>query len=64
VGAPLQNERQDLAEFPNLEKWFQRMHDRPAVAKAVKVGEELRANYNLATDKSAQQVLFGQRARR
>jgi len=34
------------------------------VAKAVKVGEELRAKYNLATDKEAQKVLFGQRARR
>jgi GST-like protein len=61
---PYKNQGQDIAEFPNLEKWFQRMHDRPAVAKAVRVGEELRANYNLATDTEAQKVLFGQRARR
>jgi len=61
---PYKNQGQDLGEFPHLEQWYQRMHSRPAVAKAVKVGEELRASYNLATDKEAQKVLFGQRGRR
>ena len=60
---PYKNQGQDLAEFPHLERWFQRMRGRPAVAKGVKVGEELRNKYNLATDKDAQAVLFGQRAR-
>jgi GST-like protein len=61
---PYKSQGQDLSEFPHLEKWYQRMHDRPAVARAVKIGEELRASYNLATDREAQKVLFGQRARR
>ena len=61
---PYKNQGQDIAEFPNLEAWFKRMHERPAVAKGVKVAEELRqTGYNLATDKNAQAVLFGQRAR-
>ena len=60
---PYKNQGQDIAEFPNLDRWFKRMHERPAVAKGCKVGEELRNNYNLATDKEAQAILFGQRAR-
>jgi GSH-dependent disulfide-bond oxidoreductase len=58
------NMGQDIAEFPALERWGKRMQDRPAVARAVLVGEDLRSkDYSLATDKEAQKVLFGQRAR-
>jgi hypothetical protein len=32
------------------------MRERPAVAKAVRVGEELRKNFNLADNKAAQAV--------
>ena len=60
---PYKNQGQDIAEFPHLEAWFKRMHDRPAVAKGCKVGEELRPTNTLATDKEAQKILFGQRAR-
>ena len=43
LAALCKNLGQDIAEFPALERWFKRIHDRPAVAKAVEVGEELRA---------------------
>ena len=60
---PYKNQGQDLVEFPHLDAWFKRVQARPAVAIGVKVAEELRANTNLATDKEAQAILFGQKAR-
>ena len=59
---PYKNQGQDLAEFPHLEAWFNRTHERAAVAKGVKVGEELRPANTLATDKEQQKIRFGQRA--
>jgi GST-like protein len=54
---------QDLAEFPNLKRWFDTLTARPAVKKGMAVGREEREKSNLATDKEAQKILFGQRAR-
>ena len=54
---------QDIAEFPNMSAWLDRIASRPAVEKALAVGKEEREKWNLASDKQAQAVLFGQRAR-
>lgn len=54
---------QDLDEFPNLRAWFERMKARPAVARGIEVGKDVR-KADLATDKEAQKILFGQRARK
>lgn len=55
---------QDLDDFPNLKAWFERMHARPAVQRGIAVGKEERERQaNLADDKEAQKILFGQRAR-
>ncbi|RFC68728.1 MULTISPECIES: glutathione S-transferase N-terminal domain-containing protein [Mesorhizobium] len=58
---PYKNQGQDLEDFPHLKRWFEAIMARPAVEKALAVGEEYRAN--LADDKEAQKVLFGQKAR-
>ena len=52
---------QDLEEFPNLKRWFETITARPAVERGVVLGQEYRRN--LADDKDAQKILFGQRAR-
>lgn len=60
---PYKSQGQDIAAFPHLEAWFHRVRDRPAVARGIKVGEDVRAKWDLATDKDAHRILFGQRAR-
>lgn len=58
---PYKDQGQDLEHFPNLKRWFETVMARPAVERAIVVGQEHRRN--LADDKDAQKVLFGQRAR-
>lgn len=61
---PHKRQGQDLAEFPKLEAWYKRIHDRPAVAKAIVIGQAEREKWDLSKDKNAKSVLFGQRARK
>jgi len=49
----------DIAEFPDVVDWIERIGARPAVSKALAIPEP--QPVNLATDKEAQKVLFNQR---
>lgn len=52
---------QRIEDFPNLHRWLKTMHERPAVQKGLELGRHMKTN--LATDKQAQRILFGQKAR-
>jgi len=56
-----ERQNQDIAEFPNMKAWLDRMWARPAVQAGKAVGRDRRTN--IAEDEEAQKVLFGQRAR-
>ena len=51
----------DLEEFPNVKAWKSLLEGRPAVQKGLAVGKEEREKLQIADDKQAQSVLFGQR---
>ncbi len=61
---PYERQGQDLNDFPNLRRWFDTMKARPAVRKGIEIGKDIRENSNLADDKEAQKILFGQKARK
>jgi GST-like protein len=52
---------QDIAEFPNMKAWLDRVGARPAVQKGRALGQDRKTD--LSSDKEAQKVLFGQRRR-
>ena len=60
---PYERQGQDLNEFPHLKRWFETIGERPAVKKALSVGEEYRMKPEDLTDED-RKMLFGQRARK
>ena len=56
-----EGQEQDIAAFPHMAAWLDRIAARPAVQAGRALGAELRSD--AAQDKEAQKVLFGQRAR-
>jgi len=61
---PYKRQGQDLSDFPALDAWFGRIHDRPAVARAYAIEDQTPGGrFDLSEDKDAQAMLFGQKAR-
>jgi len=60
---PYERQGQNIDDFPHLKAWLERVGGRTAVIAGIKVGEEMKQKLDLATDKEAQAVLFGQQAR-
>lgn len=53
---------QNIEEFPNVKRWLEAMLARPAVARGLAIPGNA-PKMDLAADKDAQKVLFGQRGR-
>lgn len=57
---PYERQQQRLQDFPQVQAWFERMQQRPAVIRAYQQGEALQSTPTVT--EASRQILFGQTA--
>jgi GST-like protein len=57
---PHEAQGQDLAEFPNLKRWFDAIAARPATRRAYALGETIRPDAPATPTEEERKILFGQ----
>ncbi len=58
---PYERQGQNLNDFPNLKKWFEKMAKRPAVIRAYELADKINTDQPMTEE--AKKILFGQSSR-
>ena len=59
---PYEKQGQHLDDFPNLQRWFQAIAERPATKAAYARAPEINPDFGKTLSEEAKKVMFGQTA--